>query len=234
MSYCVHCGVELDGTAAVCPLCRTPVCNPNQPVDRESSKPFPTERSEVSPASKWELAVLISAMLGSVAVCCGLLNLFLRASHVWSLYVIGAAVMLWVFLVPPLLCRKLPLSVVVLEDTVAVGLYLLLIALELNGLQWYLHLALPIITLMGLLLQFLVFTLREHRRSILSTISLVIGSAGIFTLGLEFLGDLYFHGVWQPSWSLVVLIVAGALEIPLVVVRRIPALRDTVRKRFHM
>ena len=234
MSYCVNCGVELDSTASVCPLCRTQVCNPNQPVDRDAPKPFPTERSEVPPASKWELAVLISAMLGSVAVCCGLLNLFLRASHIWSLYVIGAAAMLWVFLVPPLLCRKLPMPVVALADTAAVGLYLLLIALELSGLHWYLLLALPVVGLLGLLLQFLVLTLREHRRSILSTISLIIGSAGIFVLGLELFGDLYFHGVWRPSWSLVVLIVAGALEIPLVVVRRVPSLRDMVRKRFHM
>ena len=25
MSYCVHCGVELDPTASFCPLCHTPV-----------------------------------------------------------------------------------------------------------------------------------------------------------------------------------------------------------------
>ncbi len=28
MSYCVNCGVELDKTCAVCPLCNTKVCNP--------------------------------------------------------------------------------------------------------------------------------------------------------------------------------------------------------------
>ena len=100
MSYCVHCGVELDPTAEFCPLCHTPVQNPVQPVDRESPKPFPTERQEVPLAAKWELAVLISAMLASAAVCCGILNIFLRAG-LWSLYIIGAAVMLWIFLVPP-------------------------------------------------------------------------------------------------------------------------------------
>ena len=78
MSYCVHCGVELDPTAEFCPLCHTPVQNPVQPVDRESPKPFPTERQEVPLAAKWELAVLISAMLASAAVCCGILNIFLH------------------------------------------------------------------------------------------------------------------------------------------------------------
>jgi len=192
------------------------------------------ERGEVAPVSRRGLAILISAMLASVAVCCGLLNLFLRARHIWSLYVIGAGAMLWIFLVPPMLCRKLPPAALVALDTSAVGLYLLLIAWELGGLDWYLHLALPIVLLLGLIVLGLVLLLQKHRRSILSTISLLIGSAGLFVVGLELLGDLYFWGAWQPTWSLVVLIVIGALEIPLVAARRIPSLREEVRRRFHM
>ncbi len=91
MSYCVHCGVELDATASFCPLCHTRVLDPGQPVDTVSPKPFPTRRGEVAPAAKQEVALLITAMLASVAVCCGVLNLFLRADRTWSLYVIGAA-----------------------------------------------------------------------------------------------------------------------------------------------
>lgn len=51
------------------------------------------------------MGLLITAMLASVAVCCGVLNLFLHAGRAWSLYVIGAAAMLWLWLVPPLLAR---------------------------------------------------------------------------------------------------------------------------------
>ena len=87
---------------------------------------------------------------------------------------------------------------------------------------------------LGAVLLFLVLVLRDHQRSILSTIALIIGSAGVFTVGLELLGDLYIHGVWTPSWSLVVLTIALAMEIPLVVVRRVPPLREEVRRRFHM
>lgn len=234
MSYCVNCGVELDSTAAVCPLCQTPVQNPRQPVDRDSPTPFPAERSEVSLPSQWELAVLISAMLGSVAICCGLLNLFLRTSHIWSVYVIGAAAMLWVFAVPPLLWRKLPLPVMTLLDGAAIGLYVLLIAWELDGLDWYFHLALPAVILLGLILLVQVLLLQKRRRSMLSTIAVVIASVAVFVVGLELLGDLYFHGEWDPSWSLVVLVVAGALELPLLVVRWVPGLRREARRRFHM
>ena len=48
MSYCVHCGVELDATASFCPLCHTRVLDPGQPVDTVSPKPFPTRRGEVA------------------------------------------------------------------------------------------------------------------------------------------------------------------------------------------
>ena len=140
MSYCVNCGVELDDTAAFCPLCHTPVNNPNQPVDHTSPKPFPTERKEVPPVSRIHLAILLSTVLVSVAVCCGVLNLFLRTQRTWSLYVIGAAVMLWIWLVLPLLRRKKDtLGLQLLADILAIAIYVSFIAVELDGWDWYWH-----------------------------------------------------------------------------------------------
>ena len=69
MSYCVNCGVELDATARACPLCHTPVQNPNRPVDAELPPPFPSRRKEVQPASKKELALLISFCGGCPCGC---------------------------------------------------------------------------------------------------------------------------------------------------------------------
>ena len=233
MSYCVHCGVELDSTAEFCPLCHTLVQDPVQPVDRESPKPFPTERQEVPLAAKWELAVLISAMLASAAVCCGILNIFLRAG-LWSLYIIGAAVMLWIFLVPPLLRRGLSPVIQLLADVLAICAYVGAIAWNLHGLGgWYLHIALPIILWLGAELLAVMLPIRRGR-SILSTTTIIIGAIGVFPMGVELACDLYFRGVWQPTWSLVVLTIGVALMIPLIVVRRVPSLREEVRRRFHM
>ena len=234
MSYCVHCGVELDATASFCPLCHTRVLDPGQPVDTVSPKPFPTRRGEVAPAAKQEVALLITAMLASVAVCCGVLNLFLRADRTWSLYVIGAAAMLWVWLVPPLLLRTMHLYLRLSADVLAVALYVFLISVDLDGSAWYWHLALPIILLLGAALLFLGFMMGARPRSTLSRITLVIGTTGVFLSGVELLIDRYFLGRWQPGWSLVVLTVCAALVIPLIVVRRVPALREEVRRRFHL
>lgn len=186
MSYCVHCGVELDATASFCPLCHTRVLDPGQPVDTASPKPFPTRRGEVAPAAKQEVALLITAMLASVAVCCGVLNLFLRADRMWSLYVIGAAAMLWLWLVPPLLARGMHLLLRLLLDVAAVALYVYLISVDLNGRDWYLGLAAPIILWGGAILLLLGLVLRVYRRSALTTMTILIGSIGVFVFGMEF------------------------------------------------
>ena len=85
MSYCVNCGVELSDGAASCPLCGTPAWKP----DREALPYFPTKPAVVPPASRRAAALLLTAMLASVSLCCGLLNLILATAHPWSLYVAG-------------------------------------------------------------------------------------------------------------------------------------------------
>lgn len=234
MSYCVNCGVELDRTARFCPLCHTPTANPNQPVDQDSPKPFPAQRGEVPPVSRWELALLLSAMFFSVGLCCAVLNIFLQSDRVWSLYVIGAAVMLWIWFVPPLLMRGMHLLLRLMLDVAAVGIYIFLISVDLNGREWFLHLALPIVLLAGAIMLFLGLTIQGRKRSILSRVTLVIVSVGFFVAGIEFFVDRYVMGVWSPSWSIVVLAVCAALVIPLLIVRRVPSLREEVRRRFHM
>ena len=221
MSYCVNCGVELDATARACPLCHTPVQNPNQPVDAELPPPFPSRRKEVHPTSKKELPLLISALFASVAV------------RPWSLYVVGAAVMLWLWMVPPLLLRGMPLWVRLLLDSCAVGVYVYLISIDLHGQRWFLGLALPIILTGGAIVTALGLIL-SRGRSILSSVTLIIGAVGLFVVGIELFVDRWMGGSYEPGWSIVVATVCIALIIPLLVVRHRPALRDEARRRFHM
>lgn len=235
MSYCVHCGVELHPTADRCPLCGTPVLDPGAPEGPEGPLPFPTQRREVPPADRRSLALLISAMLASAGAATGALNLwFFYPGVPWSLYIIGACAMLWLFFVPPLWWRGMHRLLRLLVDVAAVALYLFLIALALNGSKtWYPGLALPIVLLAGAFALFLTLTLSGHR-SILSTIILCIGSVGLFSVGLELLICRYLFGIYSTSWSIIVLVVSMALIVPLLVVRRHPALREEARRRFHI
>lgn len=133
MSYCVNCGVELDPSAKTCPLCGTPAWHP----ELDAPPYFPANSAAVQPASRREAAILLTAMLVSVSLCCGLLNLFLPTDRPWSLYVIGAAVMLWVWFTLPMVLRRLPVFFRLTADVAAIGIYVWLISIDLGGSRWF-------------------------------------------------------------------------------------------------
>ncbi|WP_455582531.1 DUF6320 domain-containing protein [Dysosmobacter sp.] len=230
MSYCVNCGVELNPGAQVCPLCHTPAWHP------ESTAPsyFPTKPPVITPVSKRALALIVSCMLLSVGISCGLVNLILPTERPWSLYVIGAVVMLWIWLVLPMLLRWMPAFLRLTLDVAAIGIYVYLISIDLNGQRWFRGLALPLLGAACAVVFLLSFLLRGNRRSRLSAISLSIGAIGLMALGTEFFTDRYLHGSWQPGWSLATVVICAALIVPLRVIRHVPSLRNEVRRRFSL
>lgn len=234
MSYCVHCGVELGRDAKTCPLCGTPVINPREPVNPNEIPFFPTRQEKIKPVSKKSLALLLSSMFASVAVCCGLLNLALRPDILWSLYAVGAAIMLWIFFVPPLIWRKMGITLKVLVNIFAVALYVLLIALASGGLDWYVRLALPILFAVAVIALIVSALLRDHRHSLLTSIVAVLLGAGLQCGAIEIFVDRFLRGTWRPGWSLIVMTVCVGLSVPLIVVRSVSSLREEARRRFHL
>ncbi|MEM5780674.1 MAG: zinc ribbon domain-containing protein, partial [Lawsonibacter sp.] len=93
---------------------------------------------------------------------------------------------------------------------------------------------LPILLLLGVIGLFLDGMLRKRQRSVLSALTLIVGSVGVLMVGVELLVDRYVQGEWSPGGSRVVLTICLAVLIPLVVVRRVPSLREEARRRFHM
>ena len=230
MSYCVNCGVELDPSAKTCPLCGTPAWHP----ELDAPPYFPANSATVQPASRREAAILLTAMLVSVSLCCGLLNLFLPTDRPWSLYVIGAAVMLWGWFALPRLARGIPIFFRLTADVAAIGVYLWIISVALHGGRWFRGLVLPMLGWACVVVFLLSFLLRDGRRSRLSSLAMCIGAVGLMAMGVEYCLDRYFLEAWQPSWSLVVLVICIGLIIPLRIVRRVPSLREEARRRFNM
>ena len=230
MSYCVNCGVELAPDASRCPLCGTPAWKPDETAPRY----FPTKPAEVPRASRRAAAALLTAMLASVSLCCGLLNLILPTEHPWALYVAGAAVMLWIWFALPMLARGIPIFFRLTADVAAVGIYVWIISVALHGGRWFHGLALPMLLWACVVVFLLSFFLRDGRRSRISTLAMCIGAVGLLVLGVEYCMDRYFLQTWEPSWSLVVAVICIGLIIPLRIVRRVPSLREEARRRFNM
>lgn len=233
MSYCVNCGVELDAGAHSCPLCGTPVINPRCPVDENATPPFPLVRREVEPVDRRSVGWLLTVMLASAAVCCGLINgLAFFPSVPWALYVAGAALTLWVWAALPLLVQRLPVPVYLLADLAAAAGLLVLIAALTDGWVWLTRLALPILVLTGALGAVLGALIARHgsRLTIGGVFFLLLI---VWLLALEALIDLYIAGTYRPGWSVIAAAAGLVAAVFLLIVRLRPRLREEFRRRFH-
>ena len=142
--------------------------------------------------------------------------------------------MLWVWFVPPLLVQRMFIWVRLTLDVLAVGAYICLIAIALDGMGWFLGLALPIIAAAVLVIPLLYWIIRTRRCSLLVSAVLVLMAIGLLAVLTEFICDRYLSGGWLPGWSMVVLASCVGLSVPLIIVRRVPSLREEARRKFHM
>ena len=234
MSYCVHCGVELDQTASRCAICNTPVIDPSAIRDEHAKPPFSTKKGQVESVKRTDLAILSSVVLASTAITCALLNLLVFKENFWSFYIIGACLLLWVFFIPLFIYTRLPIYLSILFDGVAVALYIGIIAHEYSGLVWYIGLAIPITCMVTLLVLLFTFLHRFFQTSILSTAIYIFAELAIFCVGLEMLLRNYFDGVIRITWSSVVLVACAIIIIMLLTIITRSRLREAVRRRMHL
>ena len=108
MSYCVNCGVKLEKSLERCPLCNTPVLNPNEFGIEKPASPFPKEKGYIEEVKRKDVFWLYSLILIALSASCILLNIFIfDTKGAWSLYVLGACILLWVLAMPIFLYTRL-------------------------------------------------------------------------------------------------------------------------------
>lgn len=234
MSYCVNCGVELDGSVRACPLCNTPVVNPAELEKlKRTDRSFPKSKGEVETVKRKDIGVLLSAVFLATAVTCGLLNLFVFMGSNWSLAVIGICVVLWVMLIPAVIFPEQTVYFSLLFDGGAIAAYLYLLTFLTKSNRWFPGLGMPIVVLATVIAEIFTFCVRRLPRSFL-TVSLYLYSAvGVFCVGLEILIDRYLTDHIALSWSAVVVTVCAILDIAIITMLSHKRLRNAVRRRFH-
>lgn len=233
MSYCVNCGVKLDDSLDRCPLCNTPVINPNEAPIHTSVPPFPKERGQVEPVKHKDVTLLYSLTLIAASVACGLLNLLVFNRTPWSLYIIGACVILWVVAIPIFMYTRLPIYFSLLLDGLAISLYEYLITFNTPTSEWFFELALPI-TICVTVLAILTAALNRHVSSSFLAMALYI-FVGIAALCV-FIELLIRHFLALPlllTWSAVVLTACAIIAVALITTLSRKRLRNEVRRRLH-
>lgn len=232
MSYCVNCGVELDASARICPLCNTPVINPRQPV-QETKTPFPGEKGAVETVKKKDMGILLTTVVLATVITCALLNAFVFQGMVWSLAVIGVCVILWVIMIPVVIYTRLSVYVSLLLDGIAVVVYLYMLVYMVQSDAWFWGLGLPIAGYVTLILELTTICIRKLPRSFLTEALYVITAIGLLCGGLEVLIDRYVAGTVSLKWSAVVLTVCVIVDIAIVTMLSRRRLRNMVRRRLH-
>ena len=214
MSYCVNCGVKLDDSLERCPLCNTPVINPNEVSCSHSVPPFPKENGQVETVKNKDMAILYSLVLIATGASCGLLNLLAFNSSAWSLYVIGVYFSL-------------------LFDGLAIVLYEYLITFNTPSSRWFYELALPITGIVTLLAIIIAALNRRIASSFLATALYLFAEVAVLCVSIELLIRRFLAEPYMLTWSAVVLTACAVIIVALITMLSRKRLRGAVRRRLH-
>ncbi len=235
MSYCVHCGVELAPSEDRCPLCKTPVINPNGVWREPEERPYPEQLEVVPPHIDRRYGAALASLFLLIPVSVVLASdLLINHRITWSAYVLGAIALVacWVLLPFYLDVQRPYLYLTV--DTFSAALYLEMIAYLTGGAAWYLALALPLTILAGGALMLSVYVCRRKRFPPLDRSSIVVVVFAAALIALEALTDLWLHQAVRLEWSLYALVPLAASGGVLRIIERKPKLKVEIKKRLFL
>lgn len=229
MSYCVSCGVKLSSSENKCPLCKTPVINPNiKNLNVECAYPDRID-SIKNFKINWKflvkLSTLILLLLSIITVVCDLL---LSGSITWSLYVVGSASYIGCLL-SFLYFKNIIISLII--GVLSTELFLLMIALLNRGLGWYLHFAMPYMFLFGIFAILFTLLIRRKNKSILRIISFCLLFISLVVLSIESLIDLYIDKNITLNWSIYVVLPLIVLSILIIILSFNRKLIEEIKQR---
>lgn len=236
MSYCVQCGVKLEQSLKTCPLCHTPVINPNELNVSELSNgsgPFATVKGEVEPMKKYDIGLWLTLVFSSTAIACGVLNLFVFNHNYWSIPVIGACIIMWLFFCPRMFLPQIPLTLNLSVSAISVIFYELAITLMTENDRWFFEIALPITLVLMALVALSGICYKFVAKSLIATVLYFFIDIAFLSIAIECYVDKFLRQEVQVFWSAIVFSVCAIISVALIAILSMKRLRAAVRKRLH-
>ena len=209
--YCINCGVKLENTEKVCPLCNTRVYHPDIMI-AEKEPLYPTDRM---PKVKHRSGALNGAII--IVFLIPIIVSFLTDYHFdkeldWFGYVLGALILGYCAFALPMWFKK-PHPVIFTPCVfVCAIVYLLYINCATGG-KWFLTFAFPVAGGLGLVSTAVVTLLYYLKRGKLYIWGGAFTITGAFTMLIEYLISVTF-GIGFVGWSFypcAVLVLLGGL-----------------------
>ena len=225
--YCVRCGVRLQEGTESCPLCHTPVWNPDAArVQPAYSDRMPREDRE----KNWPLLLALTLICTATALTVLIVCLRLYGELRWGVYAIGGIALFYLIAILPGWFLHPRGEVFIPVDHAGVGLFLLAVCAHTGG-HWFLSFAFPLTALSCLLSTGLLCLLKyvKHGKPfILGGFFIVLGGC---TMLAEFFEHITF-GTEMFLWSLYTLAVLSLAGVFLLLAGMIPPLRQAMRRFF--
>lgn len=236
MSYCVQCGVKLEQSLKSCPLCNTPVINPNELYSTDISNvigPFSTIKGEVEPMKKHDIGLWLTLVFGSTSIACAILNLFVFNHNYWSIPVIGACIILWIFFCPRMFLPKIPIYLNLLVTAISVIFYEFAITFMTKSDRWFFEISLPTTLVIMVLVTLSGFFYKVVSSSLIASALYLFVDVGFLSVALECYIDKFMGVEVHLFWSAIVFSVCAVISVALSAILSIRRLRITVQKRLH-
>ncbi|MGC9468364.1 MAG: DUF6320 domain-containing protein [Anaerolineae bacterium] len=221
MPYCVNCGVELKSDAKECPLCHVRVVLPAELREPTVDSAPPQQRDVVTgDFNKYLWIQVISALMAIPALLSLVVNAVFGDGLTWSLYVVASLATVWVWCISPFLYRRniVPLWIVI-DAAALLGLLYVVNALP-PASNWFLPLALPIITCLTLLVLVIVELIRRGVLRELHIVAAALVAIAVLCIVIEGAVDLYLTGALRLQWSLLVLVSSLPLALVATMLQR--------------
>lgn len=228
--YCVKCGVKLADHVEACPLCQTPVWNPDCKKGADRSFPDVYPHRPTAYDRRRLLAIFFSALCLLGAIVPLMVCLRLYHSVEWADYPMFSVATFYVIAVLPMWFRRShPLCFLSL-DFCTVAAYLYFLCRKTGG-NWFLTYGLPITMVLGLFVVSFVALMGRSKKRKLCLLGTGFCMIGVFCLLTDLFGHLTFGirlFIWGPYPFGCCLLVGGFFFVA----AAIKPLRDLLERTF--
>lgn len=224
--YCVKCGVRLQEGTEQCPLCATPVWNPEKTAAPENfSAAYPRPEADV----RYPVLAFITAILAVICLSCLIFCLNTYGRVWWSGYVmLGIATVYFSVIFPFWFEKRHPLIFIPVAFFCVCG-YLLYICLYTGG-HWFLSFAFPIVMIFCAVTTASVALFRYIKKGRIFIMGGLFVAIGGCTMLIELFQNISFGGKMF-TWSLYTTCFFAAVGLFLLISGAIRPMREYLQRK---
>lgn len=230
MSYCVNCGVKLRNSEKKCPLCSTPIINPN--IKNELYEPaYPNNLEKFKKINyKYVLKLLLTVLIivSLITLFCD----FITSKKLsWSIYVVLSILYLTCHL-QYIFGKNIYVNHII--ELIGTQMFVLIITLLNDKIDWFLKLTLPLTIIIWIYLMLCTYISKRKKSNPLRKLALSLFLSSLILVGTEIINDLFFRSQINLGWSLYAMLPIVIISIIIFIFSFNIKLIDEIKQRIFI